>query len=348
MGLGNNGGDPSETDIGDFQVVSNIEAPDTWKLFEAWFQQNFFGDRISLLIGLIDLNGQFDVIETASLFLNSSHGIGPDFSQTGANGPSIFPTTTLGTRAKLKPLDFFYVQGGVWDAVAGDPDDHTGTEFDWNKDEGLLVVAELGLVLGEENTQLKDLPYGKYALGAWIYTSQFEDLTLTLPDPTDEEEEIPLMHDGNKGIYALAEQRVFSEKEDDNQGLSVFIRLGWANPDFNDISLYTGGGLVYTGLIPSRNEDQIGVAVAAAHVGNKFKQAVLDEDEILVKDEEVNLELTYRSQILPWLAVQPNFQWVINPGFDPTLKDAWVFGTPLGSHYLVEALLLLSFKKQIC
>ena len=39
-GLGNHGGRPSEN-VGDLQIVSNIEAPDTWKLYEAWFEQEF-------------------------------------------------------------------------------------------------------------------------------------------------------------------------------------------------------------------------------------------------------------------------------------------------------------------
>jgi porin len=171
------------------------------------------------------------------------------------------------------------------------------------------------------------LPYGKYALGAWIYTANFEDILEVVPnDPDDDEDDEPLMRDGNKGIYAFMEQQIIREKEDPDQGLALFIRLGWANPNFNDISVYTGGGLVYTGLIPTREQDQVGFAVAAVHVGNKFKQANY-EAETPVKDEEVNLEFTYRIQVMPWFALQPNFQYVINPGLNPLLQDAWVIGS---------------------
>ena len=78
--LGIHGDDPSEN-VGDIQGVSNIAAPKGWKFHEAWFRQNVFSDKLSLLWGMYDLNTEFDLIETAGLFLNSSHGMGPDFSQ---------------------------------------------------------------------------------------------------------------------------------------------------------------------------------------------------------------------------------------------------------------------------
>jgi porin len=41
---------------------------------------------------------------------------------------------------------------------------------------------------------------------------------------------------------------------------------------------------------------------------------------------ETVLELTYRTQIGRFLAVQPNLQWVVNPGINPDLVDALVLG----------------------
>jgi porin len=65
--------------------VSNIDASDAWKIYEAWLKQSLFQDRLPVLAGLYDLNSEFDVIESAGLFLNSSHGIGADYSQTGSH-----------------------------------------------------------------------------------------------------------------------------------------------------------------------------------------------------------------------------------------------------------------------
>jgi carbohydrate-selective porin OprB len=74
-GLGNHGGRATAL-MGDFQVASNIEATQTWRLFECWSQYNLFNDRLSVLVGLYDLNSEFDVLKPGTLFINSSFGIG--------------------------------------------------------------------------------------------------------------------------------------------------------------------------------------------------------------------------------------------------------------------------------
>ena len=93
-GLYNNNKTLSDTLIGDMQTVSNIDTTTATRLYEAWYEQAFGDGKSSLKVGLYDLNSEFDAIDTAGLFLLSSHGIGPDYSQTGLNGPSIFPVTT--------------------------------------------------------------------------------------------------------------------------------------------------------------------------------------------------------------------------------------------------------------
>ena len=91
--------------VGDIQTVSNIEAVPTYRLFEAWIEKRFGGEdpKLALRAGLMDLNSDFDSVQTASLFINSSHGIGPDLSRSGRNGPSIFPVSAAGVRASWLP-----------------------------------------------------------------------------------------------------------------------------------------------------------------------------------------------------------------------------------------------------
>ncbi len=173
-GLGNYGGSPSGT-AGDFQSVSNIDSPNTWKLYEAWYQQNLFDDKLSFLVGLHDLNSEFDVIETAGLFLNSSHGIGVEYSQTGQNGPSVFPTISLAGRVRVQPLDYLYIQTAVYDGVAGDPNDAEGTQIQFDSGDGVLIASEVGFLTEDFR---EGLPYGKFALGGWAYTSRFFDQCL--------------------------------------------------------------------------------------------------------------------------------------------------------------------------
>jgi porin len=96
------GGLPSSF-IGDAQGVSGISAPNAVKIYEAWIQKNLLNNHLSVLVGLYDLNSEFYTLQSAGLFLNSSFGMGPEFAQSGVEGPSIFPDTSIGTRVAVKP-----------------------------------------------------------------------------------------------------------------------------------------------------------------------------------------------------------------------------------------------------
>ena len=108
--LYNNRNTFSEPILGDVQTVSNIDTDGALRLYEMWIDQRL--GRAALKVGLIDVNSEFDVNETGSLFLNSSHGIGPDFSQVGPSGPGIFPVTALGARLSWNAE-------GPWEARVG-------------------------------------------------------------------------------------------------------------------------------------------------------------------------------------------------------------------------------------
>ena len=308
-GLLNNGQGFSEDVVGDAQVVSNIDAPYAIRLYELWYEQKLFDDNLSLLLGLYDLNSEFDANDTGALFINSSHGIGAEIAQTGENGPSIFPITSLAFRAAWKASEKITLKAAVLDAVPGDPDRPSRTTIDLSEDEGVLAVFEASYE--QDGTKLVG--------GYWFYSDKFDHLTRT------DGQGMALRKDGNDGFYFLAEQKIFSEALDPEQGLSVFARYGTAEDDFNQFKSYLGLGGVYTGLIPGRDEDQVGFAIASAENGSPYKQA-LAADGSFAESRETSLELTYRAQVTPWLALQPNIQYVINPGTDPALEDALVVG----------------------
>lgn len=334
-GLGNHGGFLSRH-VGDAQGVSNIEAVNAWKLYEIWLQQNVLSNRVSLLFGLYDLNSEFDFMQTAALFINSSHGIGAEYAASGPMGPSIFPHTALGLRIKFLPKPTFYVQTAVFDGIPGDPDDLTGTHVIFGRDDGLLLAAEVGYV----KPQTADAPVAptltqttarrrhvgrevptnyrtKVAVGVWGYTSNFQDTEYSgfSADP---------LWQGRRdwGAYVLWDALIYAPTETQDRGLALFARLGIANGQVNRFRAYTGAGVVLRGLLPGRPADELGVGLAAAHTSAYYRQAKPGA----VESAEVALELTYRGQVLPWLALQPDLQYVINPNADPTVANAWVVG----------------------
>jgi porin len=71
----------------------------------------------------------------------------------------------------------------------------------------------------------------------------------------------------------------------------------------------------------------LGLAVAHASISGNLRDAedVAESDGSTYhsKDKhETVVELTYKSQITPWLSIQPGVQTVFNPGADSSLDDA--------------------------
>lgn len=275
-----NGARFSEELVGDVQVVSNVDLPpEAFRLYEAWVMKEARGGRAGVKAGLIDLNATFDVQETAALFLNSSHGIGPEFSETGLNGPSINPTPALAVDAFWRPAPGWTAQLGVFDGVAGDPD-HLGrfVAVELSAQGGALLVAQV-------ERRLADAV--RLEAGAWAYTAEFDAL-----DRFDSRG-VPLRIGGNAGLYGLAEGRLLGKPNAKDGGLAGWIRVGVANGDLNRIDSYLGAGLVYTGLIAGRDQDQAGVAVARAGFGAPARRAA-ELGGARLGDAETTFEATYR------------------------------------------------------
>ncbi len=295
-GLYNNGKSLSEL-TGDAQVISNIETGvRAVRLYEAWIEQDF-GDGASIKAGLYDLNSEFDALEASGLFLGSAHGIGTDFSQSGENAPSIFPVTSLAVRFQAEITPRWTIRAALLDAVPGDPERPRRTTVKLSEDEGALGVAEVEL----------SIPGGKLLAGYWRYTSSFDTWDGGRSDSND-------------GFYLRGETRLISDGEE-GRGLDGFFRLGAADGAINMFDRFASAGLVYTGPFAQRPEDQLGLGVAAAFASDNYRDATPLTDKA-----EVAVELTYSAAITPWLQLQPNLQYVVNPSLDPFTENALAVG----------------------
>lgn len=304
--IANNGGSVSRY-VGDAQIVSNIEATRLAKVYQLWVRQSFLDDRFSVLAGLYDLNAEFYVTDAAVMFLNSSFGVGKELAQTGPNGPGIFPNPALTLRLRGE-FENVYAQAALLDGHPGSVDDPFTPSFSWSKEQGVLVIAEGGIVHDGEDGGTTS----KYAIGAWWYPP-----TVELPVP-------------NGGAYVLAEQQVF-RGDDGDGGLSLFTRIGFAELRLNRYRANFSGGAVYTGLIPGRDADRLGLGVTLAQRNTLLDPA--DLEGLPDRDGEISIELAYRIQLLPSIAVQPDFQYVIGPGCSHVVGDASVFGVRFEGHF---------------
>ena len=296
-GLYTNGGTFSDELVGDLQIVSNIEAEEAWRIFQLWYELG--GETWSVRTGLYDLNSEFDVNETGSLFLHSSHGTGADLGQTGENGPSIFPISSLALRGEVQ-LESFSARVAVLDAVPGHPDDSASNAIDLNSDDGYLTIAELGLPVTES---------ARLWAGYWRYSGEFESLS-------DEG-----FLAGNDGWYVGGEHRF----RIGSRSAAWFLRHGQAEERLNELKDYTGLGIVIDGPIAGRPDDQFGIAVASGRAGAPYRDN-LNQAGGGAARRETAWEVTYRAQISSHFSLQPDIQYVQYPAASTELDNALIIG----------------------
>ena len=333
--LSNHGGNINRSHVGSFMGVDNIEAStNTTRVFHGWLERSFFGEKLSVLAGLYPVDSEFYVTEATGVFLHPAGGMAAEVAQTGVNGPSIFPTSSAGIRAKWRPVPKFYLQAALVDAVPGDPDNPHGTHIRFDRGDGTLALVEIGLRPTETDVVSHLEPergvpvdpvvkvhetaetISKYAMGYWRYAPRFDDLV-------DKDALGKPSRRFNRGAYFLAEQSVYREKDDPSRGMTLYFRYGVANGDVNTLDYSYSLGLRYKGLLPGRGEDEFGIGMTRGHAGAKFIQAAATP----LAGSETALEIAYRARINPWLAIHPTLQRIVNPGHNPAMGDAWIAGT---------------------
>lgn len=298
-----NHGRAVNTLAGTVQGIDNIEVADgRTKLYEAWVEQSFGGDRASLLVGLSDLNVDFYQNDAAGLLIAPAFGIGSELAATGPNGPSIFPSTALTVRLNLAIGKSGYVRAAVVDARAGVLGDAAGVDLSMR--DGALLIAEAGTLRG-----------GKLAIGTWRYTRRQDDL-YALDDALYPVRRVA------RGAYVLVDQHLLG---DATRGVDVFLRAGVSE---GRTTPFRGGfqtGLLFRGIVPGRPDGQISVGVAQGLLSPCYRTSLRDEGED-PKGAETGFELTYQDRVAPWLAVQPDVQYVRRAFAGGGRRGVLVFG----------------------
>lgn len=293
--------------------IDNIETPsngNTTKLYQAWVQQNFLGEKISVLAGLYDLNSEFYATESSAMFIHPTFGIGAEFAGTGKNGPSIFPTSSFALRVKTEPAPGYYLQAITLDGVPGDPDNPQGTYIKFDEGDGALNVIEGGIPLGAAETAHNN----KLAFGIWQYTMQFDDILDVDANGN------PVKRD-SRGIYAMVEKGFKYKPGSQEDDIKSFFRIGKTEGDTTQFDLAWSAGLVFTGLLAGREKDEFGIAYAQECNSEKYRAASGNS----VRAEK-SFELGYRYRAMPGFIVQPFVQYLLNHSEDISKDKTWWLG----------------------
>jgi porin len=295
--------------VHDYNILSGIDAYDSVRLFEFWLQQTFFAGRFSIRVGELTTDNDFLVSPNGALFINSIFGpLGTAFHNVDL---PTYPLTSQGIRLHYSWDPSFYIQAVALDDNPGSQTSNNthGTHFGYFPGHGILTVVEAGYVPASGSSGFApDYKFGAY------YDSQFH------PDISK-----PTSSHGDYAFYAVADQPLCvapGSTADSPRGLSGFIRASYAPDQRNPVIFEADTGFNYLGLLPGRPKDIFGLGFSFERLGMDIQPP---SGPVLSHHEHV-VELTYLANLNDWFSLQPDLQYIINPGGIGRLPNAFVAG----------------------
>ena len=90
------------------------------------------------------------------------------------------------------------------------------------------------------------------------------------------------------------------------------------------------GGLIYKGLVPGRDNDTTAVQMSYAKYSDKLKESQQSAGSTSPQQYEIALEFTHKIMITKWMYMQPDIQYIVQPGGTGNTADAMVIGFQSG------------------
>lgn len=325
----------SQRNLGSLQTASGIEADRATRLWEMWYEQKLLPeDRLNIRVGQQSLDQEWMVSSNALAFVNTMFGWPMLPSADMPGGGPAYPLSTPGIRVRYRPVNALAIQLGAFssspfnmtnaqaqalgaDSQALNP---SGTSFPFFK-HGTLLLAELQYTTpalgGMVSPDAKRPLAATYRLGVWYDSEHFADVRyggdgLKLSDPGSDGSQ--RLHRGNLGIYGVMDKMVWRSSTDPNRTLNVFSRvMGTPFANRNLVDFSANFGLSLKDPFPYRTMDTLGIGMGYTHVSHSQANADLDAGNMR-RTSETYVEAMYQRQVTPWLQVQPDVQYVFNPG----------------------------------
>jgi porin len=316
--------------------ASNIEAFPSTRLDEMWFEQSMFSKRVSVRFGLLAADTEFMFADSAGALIDSTFGWTTLSSDNLPFGGPIYPFASPGVLVTLTPNDRMKLMTAVYDdnpvgdcAEDLDPGQCNNDGLNFSLDDPPLLLAEADYSYSQNGARP-----GTIKFGGWYDFGKFADQRFDVHHGLLALTGLaPLLHDGTYGVYGIIDQVIYKVPGEDGRNVSVFARVIGSPSDRNQIDSYFDSGVVFTGMLPQRPNDVFGIGMAYTGISDDASAFDRDSGLSVIRNREVLLEISYTAEIVPGWTLQPDFQYIWNPGGhvpDPTgagaIKDATVLG----------------------
>jgi porin len=314
---------PSARLVGNLQVVSNIEATSGTRLYDFWLQTELLDRRLDVRIGQEGVDDEMMITQYGALLLNSSFGFPAMPSADLPSGGPSYPLATPFIRLKYAAGGGFTLVGALYNGDpappgTGDPQlrDGSGTTFRLN--DHVLAFTELWYTAPGSTDVLPTT----YKLGAWFDSARFADQyydTSGLPLAASSATGVAQPHAHDYGLYGIIDQVVWRRPGTQDQGIGVFLEAMGGPGDRNITNLFFAAGMNWKAPFADRTGDSAGIGVSYQGISpsaRHYSRDLAASGNLVAPyaSNEMVIEATYLYQMAPWWLLQPDVQYVVNPG----------------------------------
>lgn len=301
--------------VGSVDQQSPIDAAwktDIFRIYQFYYDHDF--GSTDVLFGIYDLETEFSTTKPMALFLsknltwNTALDQSGTMPQNGSIGPGNYPYTPLALRVRQQLAPGYSVQAVLANGASDNVRQQHANDVQISPANGALAMVEF-------DYQPKSTT--KLMAGLWGLTARLPVNGQTNADGS------PRTIHGQQGGYIGGATRLYPQ--DGKRGLDGFLTLGVSTPQSTNTSRSINGGLVYTGLLDARPQDKAGVSFNINTAPDSYRRAQIAAGSSF-RNNEQSFEITYRAKITDWLTMQPDVQYIVNPGYAPKLKNDLVFG----------------------
>ncbi len=316
-GAWSSGQNLSERQVGNLFAVQQIFTGQEARLSQLYFQQKLLDDQLKFKIGRLTTEEDFLASDIYANYVNGGINGTPANVPGGNAGFTTAPFVQWGAVGAYELTDGLRFAVGVYNADEKTIDDHrNGTRFTLDLEDHVFGIGEVSYGWNQlkepEEGKEQEVPEGlagMVKLGIFGQSGHHERV--------DGEGN----KNGSAGFYVSGQQMVYREPDTADQGLTPWVVASFLpRESVNELPVFFGGGLVYKGLVPTRDDD----ATALGFFYGKLSK------DINPGGSEKILEMNYTAQLTKFFYVRPDIQLVFDPAGVSSADTAVVFGGEIG------------------
>lgn len=293
------------------------------ELYQLWYRQSFFNDRIVFRIGkqvpTYDFNNVARPVATQDEILSIPSVTGLLYTPVFVNPTLLgaiggYYNSVTGVCVSIAPTENTYLRYGIYDGnvANGVQTGMMGPQFNGYT----FQILEGGV-----DWVIADRYPGNFGTGLWYQSGLLQNLS-------------GVSQNGTGGYYLFGSQRVWSnqpqsapmkttdgkskiviptEHSHQNASISTFFQYGINNSETLPMNQYFGLGFTGFGLVPGRPVDSLGIGMSWAWMNpNNFNRS-----------SELMFQSYYQAHLAGGIFFQPGVTYIPTPAADSSLGGAW-------------------------